>query len=43
MDYINRAISILMRLIFSTVGRSEIDKAVKEAIDLLEKAKKELG
>ena len=43
MDYINRAISILMKLIFRTVDRAAIDKAVKEAIDLLEMAKKELG
>lgn len=43
MDYINKAISKLMKLLFSTVGRKEIDETVNEVIKLLEKAKKELG
>ena len=43
MDYINKAISKLMKLLFSTVDRKEIDKTVNEVIKLLEKAKKELG
>lgn len=43
MDNLNRAISLLMKLIFSVADRQMIDKTVKEVIDLLEKAKKELG
>lgn len=43
MDYINKAISKLMKLLFSTVDRKEIDETVEEVIKLLEKAKKELG
>ena len=43
MEYIDRAISLLMKIIFSVADRGKIDKSVKEAIDLLRKAKKELG
>ena len=43
MDYINEAISELMNLLFRTADRKEIDETVKKVIDLLKKAKKELG
>lgn len=42
MEYLDRAISILMKLIFKFADRAEIDKTIKEVIDLLEKSKKEL-
>lgn len=42
MEYLDRAISILMGLIFKTADRAEIDRTIKEVIDLLEKSKKEL-
>lgn len=43
MEHIDRAISLLMKILFSVADREKIDKVVKEAIDLLRKAKKELG
>lgn len=42
MEYLDRAISILMRLLFKIADRAEIDRTIKEVIDLLEKSKKEL-
>ena len=38
---IDDAIELLTSLLFSVVGRKEIDETVKEAIRLLEEAKKE--
>ena len=42
MDELNKAISILMELLFRPADRAEIDKTIKEAVSLLRKAKKEL-
>ncbi len=43
MGKIDDAIELLTRLLFRVVGRKEIDETVKEAIHLLEEAKKELS
>ena len=43
MEHIDMAISLLMKILFSFADREKIDKTVKEAIDMLIKAKKELG
>ena len=42
MEELDKAISILARLIFRTVGREEIDSTVKEVIALLESVKKKM-
>ena len=42
MEELDKAISILMKLIFRPADRAEIDRTVKEAIDLLQKHKKQL-
>ena len=37
MEELDKAISILMRLLFRPAGRAEIDRTIKEVIDLLQK------
>ena len=41
-EELDKAISTLMKLVFRTADRKEIDNTIKEVIDLLEKAKKKM-